>query len=180
MGIFGFEKSFTDAVNEIEKVGYKKHYKNPYTNIVECIIDENNVVYDLDGYMMEDQNRYLYLVNMKALVETESLQVNEGVKFSDFARGEYLHEAKPAYLILLKNPNGIEKIYVSKIGDILYAVAPDNPKDKIKGKDLENRYGTRSKVVDNFEEVKKSKDEAIKAIDRKIALGWDVKSINEL
>jgi len=180
MSIFGFEKSFIDAVNEIEVTGFKKHYADIYSNKVVCIIDENSVVYDLESNVMEDQNRYLYMVDQNALVEVKAQEVNEGVKFSDFARGEYLHEAKPVYVVLLESSNGLEKVYASKTGDILYAVTPDNPKGKLEGKMLENRYGTRNASVTDFKEVTKSEDEAVKAIDKKIALGWDVKRVSKI
>jgi len=180
MSIFGFEKSFIDAVNEIEVTGFKKHYVDIYSNKVVCIIDENSVVYDIKSNIMEDQNRYIFMAQNGAIVEVKSQDVNEGVKFSDFARGEYLHEAKPAYIVYFKNPNGVEKAYVSKTGDLIYSVAPDNPKGKITGKDLESRYGTRNSPVSDFKEVTMPEDKAIKAIDKKIALGWDVKSIDKI
>jgi len=180
MGIFGFEAAFCKAVNEVEVAGVRKHYANAQTNEVVCVLDtKHGIIYDTDNNIMEDQARFKYLIDMEAIMEVESHEINEGIKLSDLERGSYLHEAKASYILYLKNPNGVEQVYLTKTGEILYSVPADNPAIKITDKDeLGARYGSRNNAVTSFPEVK-NLDTAQKEIDKKISLGWDVKLIKK-
>jgi len=178
MSLFGFEKSFIDAVNEIEVKGFRKHYADIFTETVECIIDERNVVYDTNDNIMEDQNRYLYMVSSGALVEVKSTAINEGVKLTDLQRGSYLHEEKAYYMITLESSKGKENIYVSKLGEFLYANPSQSPKNRIVVEAMNSRYGFG--VLDFSEVTSLTESNLLNSIEKKIGLSWTAKSVKKI
>jgi len=183
MGIFDFEASFTKAVSEVQTKGVRKHYANIQTNEVVCVLDTfNNIIYDTDNNIMEDQSRFHYLIDMDAITEVKSLAVNEGIKLSDFERGSYLHEGKASYIVYIGNPAGTDKLFLSKSGDLLYAIPGDNPNMKIKGDDLYNRYNNSGDKI--WPEVKKfdgaNTTEIADKLEKKVGLSFSVKTIAEV
>jgi len=183
MGLFDFEASFTKAVSEVQTKGVRKHYANTQTNEVVCVLDTfNNIIYDTDNNIMEDQGRFHYLIDMDAIVEVAAHDINEGIKLSDFERGSYLHENKADYIVYISNPNGTDKLHVTKRGELLYTIPGDNPKIKITGKELYNRYNNSGDKI--WPEIKNfdgaNTTEIGDKLEKRVGLSFNVRTISEV
>lgn len=77
MSIFNFEETFEKTLKNSDVKGYRIFYANPYTDMVECYINEKNEVYTPDHNLAEDQNRYLAMIESGALVEVDRLKLSK-------------------------------------------------------------------------------------------------------
>ena len=77
MSVFGFEEVFEKTLKESKVKGYREFYKNPFTEDIECYINENGDIFTTDHNLVEDQNRYREMIESCTLVKVSRLELSK-------------------------------------------------------------------------------------------------------
>lgn len=77
MSLFNFEEAFSKTIKESKVNGYREFYKNPFTEDIECYINQDGKVFDLNHNMVEDQNRYKEMIESCTLVKADRLEMSK-------------------------------------------------------------------------------------------------------
>jgi len=75
--MFNFEEIFSKTIQETQVDGYRIFYSNPFTETVECYINEKYEIFDLEHNLVEDQDRYREMIESSALVEAKKLEMSK-------------------------------------------------------------------------------------------------------
>lgn len=77
MSIFNFEEIFSKTLKESKVEGYRVFYANPFTEEVECYMNQDGDIFTIDHNLVEDQTRYKEMIESNALVEVDRLKLSK-------------------------------------------------------------------------------------------------------